>query len=505
MAVDMPVPIAVGQLLGGKFRIERLLGEGGMGVVVAAHHVDLEIPVALKFLRREACSDGAAVARFLKEGRALARLKSQNIVRVHDVGTLNSGEPYLVMEYLEGRDLATELAVRGRLPAEEAVEYVLQAAEAICEAHSVGIVHRDLKPQNLFLAARGEGKRLVKVLDFGIAQMSLSTKDDITRTAAVMGSPHYMSPEQLRSTRDSDHRTDIWSLGVVLYQLCTGRLPFDADTLPGICLSIVNDAPQPPSVDALLPAATEAVILRCLQKRSEDRFQSVGELVTALRGTAEPQTVQATRANAVTPPMGHTPTPMSGTVARRDRSPSSGHVDRESASPPTPTELEQTQDAWGATRSGGPSPVVHVLVALAGVAAVSLVATLSVRWALSVSAPSVAETAGAGTPVPSEAPTSPKRTLVSERTDEPVDGGASAQPEPSATTPHEPVVRRPASRAHAPRNSVPPKPTGQTKGTGSKSAAPPPETVAPAALPASKPVPKPPPASAAVALPGDRT
>src|SRR5258706_2580107 len=206
-------PVREGEILAGKYRVERVLGVGGMGVVVAATHIQLEERVAIKFLIKDALASGEAVARFAREARAAVKIKSEHVARVIDVGTLETGAPYMVMEYLEGGDLSQVLQSRGSLPMEEAVEYVLQACEAIAHAHVLGIVHRDLKPANLFLIRRPDGTNAIKVVDFGISKVmpgkGSSSDNAMTRTRAVMGSPLYMSPEQMTSTRDVDGRTDI--------------------------------------------------------------------------------------------------------------------------------------------------------------------------------------------------------------------------------------------------------------------------------------------------------
>jgi serine/threonine-protein kinase len=273
-------------VLAGKYEIERVLGRGGMGFVVAARHLQLDERVAIKFLLPEAVSNPEILARFAREARAAVRIKSEHVARVSDVGTLEGGAPYMVMEYLEGADLAERLQRDGALPVELAVEFVLQACEAIAEAHALGIVHRDLKPANLFVVRRADGILSVKVLDFGISKLASSTGPSdvaLTRTAAVMGSPLYMPPEQMSASRDVDHRADIWALGAILYELLAARPPFLGETLPEVCVRIATEAPAPlASFRPDVAPGLVSVILCCLEKDRERRFPNLGELVLAL-------------------------------------------------------------------------------------------------------------------------------------------------------------------------------------------------------------------------------
>jgi serine/threonine protein kinase len=279
----IPLP---GEMVGGKFIVERVLGVGGMGVVVAARHMQLGQTVAIKFLRRSAATSPESVNRFLREARASVGLQSAHVVRVMDVGTLDDGLPFMVMEHLNGTDLGQSLEVRGVLPIEEAVDCLVQAMDAVAEAHSIGIVHRDLKPSNLFLTVRTDGSPLVKVLDFGISK-AVDTGNqpvDLTSTSMVLGSPLYMSPEQVRSTKSVDTRTDVWALGVILYELVAGVPPFEAETVTGLCAKIVADPPVPlRSRRPEIPTALEAVVNRCLDKEVSRRFRSVADLAAALR------------------------------------------------------------------------------------------------------------------------------------------------------------------------------------------------------------------------------
>jgi serine/threonine protein kinase len=299
-----------GDIIAGKYRIDRVLGAGAMGVVVAAHHLKLDERVAIKFLQPEALANAEAVVRFEREARAAVRIKSEHVARVLDVGTLENGAPYMVMEHLEGIDLAAWLQERGPIPIAQAVEFVLQALEAIAEAHRLGIVHRDLKPANLFVVRRADGLDAIKVLDFGISKLSLTGEASfaagqdemlageraekradharhesmsMTRTATAMGSPFYMSPEQIQSARDVDARTDIWAIGITLWELLTGKVPFGATTMPELCMRICT-APLPPLRERWpdAPAGLERVIARCLEKDRRQRYPNVAELAAAL-------------------------------------------------------------------------------------------------------------------------------------------------------------------------------------------------------------------------------
>jgi serine/threonine-protein kinase len=270
-----------GEIIAGKYRLEKIIGKGGMGVVLSARHIGLDEPVAVKILRPAMMILDGMVGRFVREARAASKIKSEHVVRVMDVGELDGGVPFMVMEYLDGIDLAAYRRQNGPLGVEETVQIVVEAADAIAEAHSLGIVHRDLKPANIFLAKRRDNRRVVKVLDFGISKVE--SADDTTKTGTMLGSPKYMSPEQMMSRRDVDGRADIWALGAILYELLTGRPPFLADTMPQICALVLNSPPAKPStLRADLPPELEAIILRCLQKSPMERYATVADLVRAL-------------------------------------------------------------------------------------------------------------------------------------------------------------------------------------------------------------------------------
>ncbi len=314
----------VGETIAEKYRVDRVLGVGGMGIVVAAQHLELDMPVAIKLLLPQTAANADAVARFSREARASAKIKNEHVTRALDVGKLDDGTPYLVMEYLEGRDLASLLAELGQLPVEQAVDFVLQASEAIAEAHSLGIVHRDLKPANLFMIQRPDGASWIKVLDFGISKMADTSSAGIsmTRTSVMFGSPMYMSPEQIRSSRDVGAQTDIWALGVILYELITGRVPFDGESLPELVEHITSGSPPPfASHRADVPEALEQVIFHCLEREVERRFSSIAELAEALLPFAPPRAV--TSAERILGATGrHTREPTTAPPVSEDRAPS---------------------------------------------------------------------------------------------------------------------------------------------------------------------------------------
>jgi serine/threonine-protein kinase len=255
--------------------------------VLAATHLQLDRQVAIKLLHQHVLAQPKLVERFAREARMMARISNDNVARVLDVGTMGDGTPFMVMEYLEGQELSAWIRASGPLPIAAAVDLIVQVCAAVAEAHRLGIVHRDLKPSNLLLTWTGDKLPRIKVLDFGISKALSQKQTDsdlgLTGISAMLGSPLYMSPEQLTSARDVDGRTDIWSIGAILYEMLTGHEPFQAGTLPQLAFKIMHEAV--PGVRALrpeVPEGVESIIRRCLEKQPDDRFQTASELALAL-------------------------------------------------------------------------------------------------------------------------------------------------------------------------------------------------------------------------------
>jgi serine/threonine-protein kinase len=282
-----------GEMFEEKYRVERMIGAGGMGVVAEATHLGLGRRVAIKFMRAESRSNPEGAVRFLREARACANLSSEHVVRVFDNGMSKHGDPYLVMELLRGEDLAELLKREKAVDPGRAVRWVIEACDAIGEAHHLGIVHRDLKPANLFLAEGKGGEKKIKVLDFGISKLiGEGSFGGLTSQSAMLGSPRYMSPEQTKSSARADARTDIWALGVVLFELMTGTTPFDAENMVGLAAAIMTQpAPRLRERRPDAPVALEKIVARCLEKNPEDRFDSIGALTSALSSYASRATL----------------------------------------------------------------------------------------------------------------------------------------------------------------------------------------------------------------------
>ena len=314
-------PVKEGDILASKYRVAKVLGVGGMGVVVAAEHIELGQKVALKFLLKDAATNDELVTRFLREARASVRLKGAHVAKTLDVGRLENGSPYIVMEFLEGHDLHTEIRSKEqRVAIEDAASYIVQAAEGLAEAHSLGIVHRDLKPGNLFLTRGVDGRPLVKVLDFGISKtLDKSFGVDglsLTRTEMLLGSPLYMSPEQMRSSKNVDERSDLWALGVIAFELLTGRVPFEADSILELCFKVAQEsAPNAKEVRPDLPDELCAAVAqmpregsrRSLRQRRRARagVRAVRTAARSRHGGARARRARHRQATAAEDPVAH--------------------------------------------------------------------------------------------------------------------------------------------------------------------------------------------------------
>ena len=372
-----PVP---GTVVAGKYRVEKVLGEGGMGLVVSAIHLGLEQEVAIKFLLPEAMRNKVAVERFLREAKVAAKVRSEHVARVHDVGTLEEGGvPYIVMEHLEGLDLGQLIDQEGALPIEESCEIALQACEALSEVHAAGIVHRDLKPSNLFVTRKADGSPAVKLLDFGISKLTtLGGSDEpgldpaLTQTATIMGSPSYMSPEQLKSTKEVDHRADVWSLGAVLYEALTGKPAFRGESLPQVCAMIASEDPVLPSTRREgIPLDLERTVLRCLEKDPGKRA-TLRDLARTLAKFAPDRARSCLeRIEATVGGVGGEPRSRAYTQAERSR------ADLPILSPSTQgpsSERGRTMSSWGRDRRGKRtgSGLVLLLLVASGLAAIAV-------------------------------------------------------------------------------------------------------------------------------------
>jgi serine/threonine-protein kinase len=438
--------IQVGDVIGEKYRIDAVLGAGGMGVVFAARHTTLNGQFALKFLSREGLANSQSIGRFYREAQAAAKLKSEHAVRVFDVGTHANGLPYIVMEYLEGGDLGRLLRNGGQLPITEAVDYIRQTCAAIADAHKAGIIHRDIKPSNLFCVPREDQSLMIKVLDFGISKVTdaLPNDEGVTVTGNFIGSPSYMSPEQMKAPNRVDARTDIWSLGVVLYECVTGKLPFPASTFPEICLRVAQDPPiAPRTYRPDLPVRLEAIILRCLEKDREKRFPSAQALSEALEEFGEPKPVRASEssehaASRVKALGNFTPVPRSATRT---------------------ASFSLTQPSWVKTASAVVARRRPLVLALAAAAVTVIIAVVGgvlwyqngkLRTEVSAAVGSQVPTA-ASSPAPAASIALPPPTVLTAAVEPPAAPSAKANPpaSPSMRPAPAPVSKRPVSEAPA--------------------------------------------------------
>jgi serine/threonine-protein kinase len=482
-------PVAEGDVLDGKYRVEKVLGVGGMGVVVQAFHEKLEQRVAIKFLLPNMLQNSDLVSRFAREARAAARIKGDHVARVIDVSTLDSGAPYMVMEFLEGQDLKQVLAAHGPFPVQALADYMLEALEGLAEAHRAGIVHRDLKPANLFLANLSDGRTSVKVLDFGISKLQNDINDpSTTSSVAMLGSPIYMSPEQVRLSRAVDHRADIWSVGATMYELATGQRPFPREAIAQMVTAILFDpVPPPSSIRPGLPPAFEAVIVRCLEKEPAARFADCGDLATALAPFASPEAAQAVPRIVR----------LTGSASARAVKPPEVEAALNRTDPGTPAPVQST---YATTKEPGVAvPATAIAIAVGVGAAIAFVAVAAVGYRyLAAPHPQVAAaqsstTAAQGAPPPSTLPSLPS-------------AAPSVVAAPVAPAPVDPVALPPATASAPPPADVTPiasarvvdvpaQPAAATPAPARPVAAAKPASAPPATPAAARPKPPPPPSN----------
>ena len=495
----------VGSVLGGKYLVEGILGQGGMGIVVAARHIELDQRVAIKCLLAHAQSVPEIVERFTREARAAAKIHGEHVARIIDVGRFDDGTPFMVMEHLRGHDLSDELSKHGALQVTDAVRYVLETCEALVQAHALRIVHRDLKPANLFLAEQPGRRPIVKVLDFGISKVIDPSGGALTKTASVMGTPYYMSPEQLLSSKSVDERSDIWALGIILYELLIGRPPFMAETAPEVVAHVLQNAPTPIAAYRQdVPQGVIDVVARCMRSNVGERFANVAELAQALVPFAAPEdqgsALAIARVLGITAPVSRASPGSLASSAQPAMIAQTPTLSAKRSTPPGTGAIATAGTAHNLTVSAGDPPPparkpVGAIVAAAGVlAAVGIAAVVALRHqaapptvtaapgALDIAAAPVALATVAAAPAPLAAPPAPVGLV-------PVDT-------PAATT--MPAASPTSSAAHGPGKhpATAAAPPGATAATAAPAH---PAAALPAPAPAAPPVP--PPAAASQAPP----
>jgi serine/threonine-protein kinase len=430
-----------GSVLGDRYRVDAVLAEGGMGIVYRGWHLVLDLPVAIKVIREEYQAHGEVLERFYREARALASLKNGHTARIMDIGRTPDNRPFMVMEYLDGQDLQLVLMDRGPLPVQQAVSWLLQITGAVAEAHSKGLVHRDLKPNNMVLTRGVDGSPILKLIDFGISKSLAREPRYRTASRDCLGSPQYMSPEQTRSARDVDARTDVWALGVVLYELLTGSCPFSGATLPAMVSSILHNAPAPPRrLRPDVPPEIEDIIHRCLEKRRDDRYATAHELQEALERYLD--TVESSSGVELSVPLPRARADLVDLAASRVEHQSVTPIPLASL-PVRPGLVAARGSRFGIVRSGVAAAVV--LVVLVGAAHYQGV---SVSW--TQHSPSFQSGVGPtpairGTPAPVQLPPLADKTLEPSPQPGPVDNNLSQRT----------LARSPEVRTEAKRNTEP--------------------------------------------------
>jgi serine/threonine-protein kinase len=459
-----------GTVISGKYRVDSILGRGAMGVVVAATHLELREAIALKFLYAKTDGSEDFKSRFRREAQVSAKLRNEHITRVLDVGTWREGAMYMVMEYLAGNDLRKMIRTQGPFPIGAAVEYIVQVCEGVAEAHAHGIIHRDLKPSNLLVTKRADGSDLVKILDFGISKWTAMGEDEgeLTQTGVVLGSPKYMSPEQLFGAGSVDSRTDIWSIGAILYELIGGRPPYDQPSLARICADLAGNKPPPRLRDQRTEVTPEleTVVLHCLERSIDLRIQNVADLAgdllaavgspyaeqvrTRIRQTLDPAGTSAMN-SSLRQPGGSTGTYTS--LAFADASASypkaAGHAESATAG----ATLLSSQDPARKRRQG---MIAVAVLAIAGVGGwLFLNRERPASDEASVTAPSAAP-APAATPAPTVAAAATAATApASTETGQPASAAASKPATPSEPVRHVSPAPRPVVNRPAPPRSTP--------------------------------------------------
>jgi eukaryotic-like serine/threonine-protein kinase len=433
--------MTAGSLVGrtvGNYEVRAKIGEGGMGVVYLAEHPRITKKVAVKVLNASLQGDhDDHLRRFLNEARAASEIRSDHVIDIFDFGELPEGAPYLVMEWLEGEPLSNLIRTSGPVPVERALHILRGITRALAAAHQRGVVHRDLKPDNVFLVERNGDRDFVKVLDFGIAQLA-DTGENTRRTATgtLIGTPAYMSPEQCRGLRSVDHRSDIYSLGVIAYELTTGKLPFTAEGLGNLLLAhLFQTPPAPAELNPAVPADVSAAIMKALAKEQDQRFASATELLATLERGGK--TVPPTEALPLPPAAAYRPTEVLGTSPR----------------PQANTTLSRASTDLPAVSAAPPATAGSDLRArlLIPIGAVAVLAVSALVWYLRASSTPVATPAGDTTRGPIE---------QNRKQNRPVAGGAVTPPAPDAAPRPDPAVLAPTGGAATTQPTRPKRTTG---------------------------------------------
>jgi serine/threonine-protein kinase len=466
----MPAVPLPGDVVAEKYTVSRVLGKGGMGVVVEAHHKKLGARVAIKFLMPDALATHDGVARFDREARASALLRSPYVVRVLDIDATKDGLPFIVMEYLEGHDIGAEIRSRGTIPLPEAVDLILQACIGLAEAHGRGIVHRDIKPANLYVCAEPTGK-IVKVMDFGVSKLLDGHGEvDLTGTESAVGTPSYMAPEQLLSSRTIDHRADVWSLGVVLFRMLSGGLPFTGATPTALAIAIATEPPiHLSTLVPSLPMDLVDAVMKTLEKDPANRFVDIVELGRALEPFGTKRVAFGAAVAGMPPPRASRGSVVDPEEARATGTREGPVVDDMNAG---------TENAWAhrAAPNAAPPPKSHpplfVMLGAAVVLLVGLVVTMALvfrhKAKPTVSTPAIAPLAASSEATPPEGAFAPPRAVFappSATAAPPTTSAASVSSTPPPSAP------RPVHTATGPRGTGATRPTSPA---GKASGAPPP-------------------------------